>query len=120
MNRDGVAARCRAVRAEHYESPEAGHAAELRLLRDIVEYTIRRDAGWVADQDGDSLEMLYQAFRDGLVGSRTLPSELNLYADRVHAMACALAAGGNLPLDAKRAVEMVDAIDGELALRRSA
>lgn len=65
MNAEGVAVRLRAIHAAYRESQDAGRCSEIRLLRDIIRFTIRRDAGWVADQQGDSLEVLFTAFEAG-------------------------------------------------------
>lgn len=66
MTGDGVRARCAAVHAAYKESTDEGRSAELRLLEDIVQFTIRRDAGYACDEGGESLEVLYGAFLHGL------------------------------------------------------
>lgn len=65
MTAEGVRARWRAIHAARCESELAGRDGENRLLQDIIKFTIRRDAGWVADQQGDSLEVLWAAYEAG-------------------------------------------------------
>lgn len=97
------------------------HERELEIARLAREAETKRaeeaeaEVAQLRAELGRSQELLLLTRRYALVVER---SHASIHADRVHAMACAIAASGKLPLDATRAVEIVDAVDGAIYTRQ--